>query len=262
MKKFLLFLGAVTGLLYASPVGNTEVPELIEIGFFIPCESWINVRAGYEGDFVYDARMEQHKEGKGRVDRYKQMTNSGVITVNLVDRMDVYGLFGASWTKANWRFSDSTGEIHRSEVETHYNFLWGVGARAIFFEWGNAALGAGGRYSSCDAAPAWLTIDGVETPVEGTHLLWNQWQVNLDLAYRIDLFVPYIGIKYSEAHAKLGTFSTAIANDGSGKDQFRTRVPVGLYLGCAISNRKYFMLNIEGRFIDEEAMTISADLRF
>jgi hypothetical protein len=98
--------------------------------------------------------------------------------------------------------------------------------------------------------------------VAGTHVQWREWQVDFNLSYNIDIFTPYLGVKYSNSQAKLGVFPTVISNGGTGSDQFQNRIPVGIVIGCSISNCKYFMLNLEGRLIDEDAVTISGDLRF
>jgi len=265
MKKFAALIAAIvaSSALYAAPVGNTSAPELIQEGFFISCDSWINFRVGYEGDFVADGRMKQSEQGHGRVDTYQQDTNSGTVTLNILDRIDVYGVFGSSRTQADWRFTDAAaGTVTRIDMETKYNFLWGAGARAILYEWCNASLGLGGRYSSANYRPVWLTADGVVQSVAGTHCRWREWQVNLDVSYKIDLFTPYIGIKYSNARTQMKDFSVPISSNLSGSNTFKNRVPVGLYVGCSLSTGKYFMLNIEGRLIDEEAVTISGDFRF
>lgn len=248
--------------LFSAPVGNTSFPQILQTGFFFSSESWIDVRAGYEGDFVYDGRMKQKDEGVGRVDRYKQDTNSGTVTFNILDRLDIYGVFGSSQTRADWRFLDLAGGTHNAETGTESGFLWGVGARAILLEWGNTDIGVGGRYEACRYKPTWLTIDGANASVSGAHLRWDAWQINGDISYKIDLFTPYVGIKYLAADTKIGTFSTSIASNGSGKNRFENRIPVGVYVGCTLSTGKYFMLNLEARFVDEEAITVSGDLRF
>ena len=146
MKKFAVLLLWVAFVeLSAAPVGDPSTPQLIEEGFFISRDSWIDVRAGYEGDFVADARMKQCEEGSGRVDSYKQDTKSGALTINMLDRVDVYGIFGSSRTYSSWRYSDPADNIHRAEIETFYQFLWAVGSRGILYEWGNTVLGMGGR---------------------------------------------------------------------------------------------------------------------
>ncbi len=265
MKKFATMIAAniICAALHAAPVGNTSAPDIIQEGLFIPCDSWINFRVGYEGDFVADGRMKQFNQGFGRVDSYEQTTNSATVTLNILDRADVYGVFGSSLAKANWRVGNiSDGTVHQLDLESKYSFLWGVGARAIVYEWCNTSVGLGGRYSSSHYEPVWLTRDGIVTAVSSSSFRWREWQVNLDVSYKIDLFTPYIGIKYSNARTHLNRFSVAVAADGSTSNAFKNRIPVGLYLGCALSSGKYFMINLEGRLIDEEAVTISGDVRF
>ena len=253
----------VSTALHAAPVGNTFAPALIQKGLFISSNSWINFRLGYEGDFVFDGRMKQVDQGQGRVDTYEQWTNSGTLTLNALDRLDVYGVFGSSHTEADWRFEDSSlGTVTRIELKTKDDFLWGIGGRAVLYEWCNTSLGVGGRYSRCNYLLESLHSNGIMQSVDGAHLHWDEWQVNLDLSYKIDLFTPYIGVKYSRAKTNLGNFAVPISADLSGANTFENRVLVGLYLGCSLSTGRYFMLNLEGRLIDEEAVTVSGDFRF
>lgn len=262
MKKFLACLVyGFCSIGFGAPIGDPATPHLIREGFFISPESRIDVRAGYEGDFVADARMEQYAESTGRVDCYSQETNAGTATLNFVDRLDLYGILGSSRTCADWRFTIN-GDTHRAQIETLYNFLWGIGARGILYESGCATFGVGSRYEQAHYDNMWLTIDGLVQHVAGTFLHWRSFQIDADVAYQIDIFSPYIGIKYSYVRAKIGNFATPIADNGGGIDQFKNRTAVGVFIGCSLSSGKYFMLNIEGRLIDEEAVTISGDFRF
>ena len=260
MRRFAVLL--VFTSLSAAPVGNPAAPALVRKGLIVSSDDW-SFRLGYEGDFVADGRMGQFDQGQGRVDQYQQNTHSGVVTLNLVGRLDLYGVLGSSRTEADWRFEDMAAEtIARIDMETEQNFLWGVGARAILYEWCNTFLGLGGRYAACDYTPEWLTSNGTAESVDGTQFSWREWQLSLDFAYKIDFLTPYIGIKYSNARTLLRNFSTPISANLTGSDTFENRIPVGLYLGCSLSNGNYFILNVEGRLVDEEAVTVSADLKF
>ncbi|HSX37418.1 MAG TPA: hypothetical protein VLE95_01135 [Chlamydiales bacterium] len=262
MKNIFLFsLLAKTFILYAAPVGNTMAPALIQEGFVIPCDSWVDLRIGYEGDFVGDGRMEQIEQGSGRVDTFQQYTNSATFTFNALDRVDLFGILGSSRVCADWRY-DLSEAITRIQIETLYHFLWGIGGRVLLFEWEKMGLGFGGRYSYCHYRPSWLTTNAVPISTEGARVTWRQWQIDLSLSYQIDLFTPYLGVKYSNETVKLGIFSVPVSSSGLGINHFENKNPVGIYIGCSISNCKYFMLNIEGRLIDEDAVTISGDLRF
>jgi hypothetical protein len=262
MMRFLLGLATFSSAcVFGAPVGCPAAPGLIKEGFFISPNAPVNVRAGYEGDFVADARLQQSGPGQGRVDNFNQQTNAGTITLNGVNRVDLFGLCGSSRACTDWRFTvdDVT---HRAEVVTLYNFLWGAGTRAIVYKTCAASLGVGGRYEECQYDNLWLTIDGTEHSGANTFLHWRVWQVDFDFGYQIDIFTPYIGIKYSNIRVKIGDFDEPVSNDGSGSDQFKNRTPVGVFIGCSLSSGKYFMLNVEGRLIDEEGVTISGDFKF
>ncbi len=151
---------------------------------------------------------------------------------------------------------------HLIDLETLYNFLWGAGGRVLLFEWGCASLGCGGRYEHSNYDGVWITSNGVVQNASGSHLHWREWQIDLDLSYKIDIFCPYIGVKYYNLKTDVGTFSVPVAANGSGNNQFKNRTPVGVFIGCTLSTGKYFMLNVEGRLVDEEAVTISGDFRF
>ena len=259
----LLFCLAVfaSASVLSAPVGSPAAPSLIKEGFCIPCQSPLNVRAGYEGDFVADARLEQFAGGRGRVDNFNQQTNAGTITLNIVNRLDLFALCGSSRTCADWRFTveDIT---HRAQVETLYNCLWGAGLHANIFKSNCTYLSVGGRYEQCPYDNLSLTIDGIVQPDAHTFLHWREWQFDVDVGYQIDIFVPYIGLKYSNVRVNIGDFDEPIANNGTGSDQFKNRSDVGVFIGCSFSSGQYFMLNVEGRLIDEEGVTISGDFKF
>jgi hypothetical protein len=264
MYNFSAVIGCIVigSTLLASPVGNPSFPQLLDEGYFIPLNGWGNFRLGYEGDFVGDGCLKQYDEGHGRVDNFDQMTNSGTVTINILDRLDLYGVFGSTRVTSDWRYTAADLVVSRIELETSYRFLWGVGARAILFEWANTSLGLGGRYSASQMKPVWMTLNGTLKPTSGTHLYWREWQIDLDMSYKIDLFIPYVGVKYSNAHVHMGTFSVPISASGSGDLRMKNRKPVGIVVGSALTTGKYFMLNVEARLVDELAGTISGDFRF
>lgn len=145
--------------------------------------------------------------------------------------------------------------VHWIKLKTHHNFLWAFAGNAILFEWGRACLGAGGRYSSSRYKPEWIHSNGTGLPEMGTRLKWKEWQANLGLSYRIDLFTPYVGVKYSKAETEFSHFSI-------GNGEFTNKDNVGLYLGCSLTTGAYFYLNLEARLFDEEAFTVVGDFRF
>ena len=260
MKKIAILFCAVLGL-HAAPVGNAAAPQLLEDGFFIPSQCWVDFRLGYEGDFVGDGQLKQVISGQGRVDTFQQYTNAATVTLNVLDRLDLFAVFGSSRVCSDWRFN-YFGGISRIQLETFYQYLWGIGGRGILWEWGASCLELGGRYARCNYKPCWITSNAAQVHVEKSEIHWKQWQFDLAISYKIEWLIPYIGIKYSRVISLLKGFSVPISRSGTGTDHFTNKTPVGAFLGCSFSNGKYFMLNVEGRFFDEQAATISGDLRF
>lgn len=249
-------------ILCAAPVGNAASPQLLQEGLFIPKEAWIDVRAGYEGDFVSDAKMKQVNGSSGNVDRYEIGTNAGFFLFNILDRIDLYGILGSSRTEAHWRFTDANNVIHQVTFSTLYDFLWGGAGRIILHQWDLLTFGAAGSFRCAQYQPSLATLDAVNLSTTDTNLSWEEWQIGIDLSYNIGVLTPYIGTKYSQAKATLGAFSQPIAADGSGTAHFHNRDAWGIFIGCALTTGTSFLLNIEGRLIDEEAIAISGELRF
>jgi hypothetical protein len=262
-KSIFIFCSLMSGAsLFGAPVGNPSFPRLLKEGFLIPESNHFNIRLGYEGDFMTNGYMKQTVEGYGRVDNYCQDVNSGTLTLNFFDRLDLYGVFGAARTCADWRYIYEEA-IWRVQLETSYQFLWAAGGRVVLFEWGKTIFGVSGRYSSTQTHPTWTVLNDIPIPSGGTCLQWSAWQIDGNIAYPIDIFVPYLGIKYLSAQAKVGPFSDVpIASSGSGTLHMRNRNPVGIVIGCTLTTERYFMLNIEGRLIDEFACSIVGDFRF
>lgn len=261
MRIWLLSL-ALSPLLIAAPVGNPAAPQLIEEGAFLSRDNWISARCGYEGDFVSDAQMKQTEESHGRVDCFQQSTNAGTLTIDFFDRVDIYGVLGSSRSEISWRFTDADEEIHQVQIGTHYDFLWGVGTRIILHQWNCLTAGIAGSYRWARYDPSYVTWDALNVSASGTHVDWREWQAGLGLSYKIGLLTPYLGGKYSGARAKLGTFSVPIAENGSGNLHMKNRNSFGIFIGCTLTTGCYFMLNVEGQLIDEQGISISADLRF
>jgi len=104
---------------------------------------------------------------------------------------------------------------------------------------------------------------------DSANLLWGEsvkgdstfreWQVAPYIVKKIGDFVPYLGIKYSDLTEKYNMLSGA---DDEEIWKFKAHDNVGIFVGtdCKISEK--WKLNLEGRFIDEKAMSFGATYRF
>lgn len=265
MKNFFalfLFVNFFFGVLFAAEAKNPSEPTLLSRGFFIPSSSPVNLRASYEGSYITNARMKQTQEGSGRVDNFEVFSNLGLLVIDIDDRFDLYGGFGTSTIDSNWRFSNSSGGISRVVVESNNRYSWTIGINTTLFCWEQAFIGGGVRYSGAHADLAWATLNGVNLPTSNAEFRWLQWQAGVALGYKIGFFSPYLGGKYSNARARLQTLAVPIAQDGSGKIHMENRNHLGVYLGVTVTSGEKFLFNLEGRIIDEEAVSVSGDIRF
>jgi hypothetical protein len=262
MKKnlFVLFI-FFTLKLISAPVGNPLNPALIEQGFFISPSSSVNFRVGYEGNFVKDSNLKKTTNQRGKIDDFKQDVNSGTFTLNFQNRLDVLAVLGASKIKSNWRF-DEDSISKRIELETNYRFYYALAARVILFEWGNTVLGSGARYSKTKPSIFWILKDSTLQNANDSDVNYKDWQLDVGLSHKIDIFIPYIGIKYLNTRAKIMNVNSVIADNNLTNIKMKSRDNFGLYLGTSLSNSKYFLFTIEARLIDEEAISVFGEIKF
>lgn len=250
------------GVVNATPINNPALPAYIREGVFF--ENSVSFRVGYEGNFVSDARLKQTDSSSGRVDNFKINANSGSLTFNILNWFDVFSMLGASRIHTDWRITPPSGGNFRLETETRYDFSWTVGGKTLVYKWENTAIGLSGRYYSSYPELAWLTIDGQPVFTNNASIRYDEWQIALGIGHKIGIFVPYAGIKYSDAKADLSGLSENIivSNDGSNTLIMKRKEHVGAFLGVSLTNGEKFLLNIEARLADEEAATVSGEVRF
>lgn len=253
---FLLF----TCLLHASYVGNPLSPSILDRSLFISKDRFVNLRLSYEGDFIIDAMLKKTDQGSGRVDHFYQDMHFGVLSFSYKDRLDVYSLLGLSHIDTDYRIA-SPSLISLIKICTHYGFAWGFGTKAILWKCGNITIGAGGRYIQTDPDISSLSSNG-ETSKTSSDLYYRTGQVDLCLSYRINFFIPYIGIKYCLTSTKFQIPGIIIADNGDDTLHMGQRNPFGLVIGTTLTNGCSLMATIEARLFDEQAITISGSFRF
>jgi len=265
MKKFyLIFFLSFTGLVFSTPINNSSLCFYIPHGLFFSDCNVVSFRVGYEGNFISDAKLRQVKISSGRVDDYELNCNSGTLAFNVKNLVDVFGSLGASRIKANWRITPPAGGLTRIETETRYHFSWSAGGRVVIWHNDKTALGITGRYFSTEPEISWLTSDGLPLIVRGGNICYNEWQVDFGLSHKIGLFVPYFGIKYSDAKSQISGLpgGVVISNSGTNTIEMKRRNHVGGFIGVTLTNGCKFLVNIEARLADEEAATVSGQFRF
>ncbi|QVL57749.1 MAG: hypothetical protein KFB93_01350 [Simkaniaceae bacterium] len=257
MKKW-FFLLLLSPKLFALYMGNPSAPEIVDEGFFFCKENWFAVKAGYQRDWVFDRNMKAVSKISGRMDDFDFISDQGVLTINLIDRIELYGSAGAARFHAIHR--PRAGVRH--EYETHDQFTWGLGARGAFATWKGASFGVDAVYQRAHPTMKWMTVNGAPvTPRPGSKLTYYEWQVGFGASYQIDLFIPYIGAKYSNAGARFKNLPSGFLPSGR---YFKTknRRKFGMVVGTTLSNGNRFAATVEARLIDEQSITLAAEVKF
>jgi hypothetical protein len=262
MKKVIagILTCLISGSLFALPSGNPATPNMIKEGFFIGPSCDMNIRAGYEGNFVWDLNQKANGE---KIDEYKIDWNAGSLTLNFWKRIDLFCVLGETRIQGNWRIEPAPPIVSQIAFESKYGFLWQAGGRVLFYEWGNFSWGCHGRYAQAKPSILWMTKDGTPVAVGEAKAHYKEWQFDSALSYKVDYLIPYLGVVFAKANSKVFSIpSEIISNDNTGSLSMKSRKPFGVLVGCSLTQGKLFFLNLEIRFVTEEAFDVTADFRF
>lgn len=267
MKKFLGLLAAVSSCfsLFALPVGNPAEPDMLSTGLFTRDRGdCAGMRFGYRGDFVANKYL-KFNESEDHVDFYTTGTNAITATLNLWNRLDLFGLIG----ETDVHFDTSTsfgGLLGEVIVQSDRQLSYGWGAKWIIWNCGSTALSIEGQYQNFRAnlRQATLLVPALDEPViiiTETHafrVTYHEYQFSLGISHRIGHLVPYVAVKYSNEiaelrdHTKITNFNVKMKN----RRKFGLAIGISLFEACGIE------ITAEGRFINEEALSIIGQFRF
>lgn len=241
------------------------------------------------------------------------------------DAFSVVGLFGtnaAAATSINGKRPNVFLTQGVVELYTDTSFSWSIGARGALWECGCATLGAEFQYAQ--SKPKVETLNVLCTPAQftvhkprgykntpfplptdaGTEaaantksatIQYHEWQAGLALSYRLNMLVPYLGVKWSRAsfdadniriaQPKLAkeilnltawnpTFlgsDTTLTNDPLAEfiqiasmeiNKMKSRKACGVVVGATLVDADKWSITGEARLIDERAAHVNAQFRF
>lgn len=242
--------------LYALYQGNPAEPQIIDTGFFIPQDSLISVKLGYQGDWVFDRKLKAMAGAHGKIDQFSIFMNQAVVTFNMIDRVELYTNVG-SMNATLWHRPHVDDK--RREYQSQDKWTAGGGLRVLLMQWGNTCLGVDGKFQYSAPSIKWVTLDGVSQTPEG-RLRYREWQVSFAFSHTVDIFTPYIGATYSNVHANVSGLNQTVLSHR----HFRLTNPsrFGLALGCTLCSGKKVDLNFEARMFDEQAGIVAGNVKF
>jgi outer membrane protein W len=83
----------------------------------------------------------------------------------------------------------------------------------------------------------------------------QEWHVAPHIAKKIGNFIPYFGVRYSDLRV-------AEKDDEGAKYKYKADDNFGIFLGTDYKIGENWKLNLEGRFVDETAMSFGATYKF
>ena len=245
--------------LSAMLTGNPAQPNLTARGIWTK-PYWVSFRFGYLDDWIYKQRFQdEFKLGGVRHTRtfLKLSTYSGIITLNFVDRLDLYGLVGSSRLQID------------EEIFTKRALSWSAGAKAVLFKQGNFFLGADAKYFQTLQKPRYFVVDGFPFNIVSNYRLkYQEIQAALGMSYRAWIFAPYINATYILTHIEpepavlLVRFPDMDEIVDIESKSIICKKPWGMALGLTLVDCCIATLSFEWRVFNQNAINVNGEIRF
>jgi len=252
----LLFLLSTFFPLQALYNGNPSFPNMPEQGLFSPQEQAWGIKLGFEGDGIFEKQVmiKPKKECKrDRFDAFQARRNVGVVTLNIIDRFEIYSSFGAFSCDLLFRPTSTL----KFEYESESDFIWSVGARIILIYWAKVVMGVDVKYAAANLSFHKVLLNGAPFSCDKGGLDYREAQVGVSFSREIGMFNPYLGLAYAEQWSCFHGVPYPTSSETLENQQ-----PFILFFGAGFTSGEYLNLNIESRLIGEKGLTVSADLRF
>lgn len=236
---------------------NSSASMMPETGIFIPKEMWFGVKAEYICDYIYDLKL-RTKHDSTHFIGYQSIGNYGTVAVNFNDRAEIFGTFGS----LSFDVAEHLSSHEKISYRVNSHFAWGVGGRVILAYWGDLQLGINAGYLKSDPNVSSVKLNGSSQPLTHCTADLTQWQIGVGISYQFDWFVPYGGIDYSKFRLRMNHLDVLKSLIPSKHIIFKGDQPFGLFIGFGISAHRAFSVNVEARFINENAVSASASMKF
>jgi len=143
------------------------------------------------------------------------------------------------------------------------NFLWGVGLSIKSQELKEVDVFLNLYYRQMTDMN-YTSVDLNGTNYGKTQLLeadteWKEWHAAFGVSKDFENITPYAGIRYSDVEASGKVTITGTDYDLGSTNADKT---FGLFVGTRIAPTKNINIDVQGRFLDETALMVSASLLF
>lgn len=254
VQGFFLLFGSS---LYATYVDNVAAIHFFDGNFLFSSKVWCLKVEGFYDDiykFRYKEKFTTFASNKTDIEL---VARGGLLALNIFNYVDFYGMVGVS-------------SIHMDKlVYGKEKFFWSGGMRATVFHYKNFACGLDGRYFRNIHDINYFVLNGALAPVV-THFAFKYEEVQgaFVVCYKVDNFIPYAGVSftYSEIEPVPQDGLLKLSGDGGYVD-FHAKIlencrKWGAVIGFSIFAKNKFNINLEARFLAQQALAASFGIRF
>ncbi|MBI4335716.1 MAG: hypothetical protein HY589_03565 [Candidatus Omnitrophica bacterium] len=272
LSIFCLAMSVASVSAYAAAVGNTadtgspKGPGL----FTLRQDKDIPIKVGGDLEFVFDRDIDASSATDAEISSAEWYMAK--ISYVMFNRIEPYVKLGVAHMKTRW--TEAGANV---KVESDTNFAWGVGGKVLIWDFKTPKLklitDGVYRIADMDVEDADSGGSKVNLDTAASRFLIREWQVSLLAATEIDVagpsredflgistIVPYAGIKYSDINGRLRVNYTSGNFNNPGTIESDSKF--GVFAGCDFVGPNSVSLNVEGRFLDETALSTGLSVLF
>jgi len=186
---------------------------------------------GVESEVVFDRDFEKIDNLYPEID--KMYRGYSKLSYGIFDNWDIYVKLG---------IVDPLIKVNSFEFDGRNSFLYGGGTKITYDLCNDWLIGTDLQY---------LTHKNKYCVGK---MRFEEWHVAPYIARKINNFTPYLGVKYSDMRVKI--------KNPAGKTNLKAKDNFGVFAGADYKINEDMLLNLEGRFIDETAMSIAFTYKF
>ena len=186
IKKLIFIISIITSNLFCMYIGNPSNPRIYSDGIFSK-NKYFYIKAGYVFDNLYSSKNKDEFVIEDSTSTYLSLkSNLSLVSVNVMNWIDIYTFLGASNMKMD------------NQVFTSDRFCWCVGSKFFLYKNNSYTLSVDGKYLRTRQNVEQFIVDDLIFPILTPHFsyLYEEYQAACLFSYRINSFIPYLGLSY------------------------------------------------------------------
>lgn len=258
MKKGIIFL--VLMLLVVSPLFAAGITDAVKpLGH-------LKFSATVEDNYIFKKDIEKKDSLKFEPEKINQVYAK--LGLGLTPYFNLYTKLGMSNGGEIKRDNVSTSK--EIKIETDYGFLWGVGVSGIKEVSGGWKVGLDTQFNSWKEDVDKVKVDGTTATTVSGEIENYEFQITPLLTRKFDISAcnwslnPYLGVPINLYRTQTDRNIKFTYSSVQQIESWTLRGDnyVGILVGSDLEINKNCALQVEGRFIDETAITVGGTYRF